>query len=165
MELGAFPAKGRGRGRGGKGDGGKNDRKCNYCNKPGHLWAECRNRLADEAAEAADGAKGKGRKGKKGKAAGATQRDVTCNYCRKKGHKEAQCRKKQEDQKPGGPLAATAQAAQSEPEPQPTVPIRALQLTEDEVQERFFTLEHGFLLPLPQAEAKVTQIRSRVGAD
>ena len=72
MELGAFPAKGRGRGRGGKGDGGKTDKKCNYCNKPGHLWAECRNRIADEAA--AGGAKGDGKKGKKGKAAGANPR-------------------------------------------------------------------------------------------
>ena len=123
------------------------------------MWAECRNRLADEAAEAAaDGTKGKSKKGngKRGRAAGANQRD-TCNYCQKKGHKEAQCRKKQEDQKQGGPLAATAQ--QSEPEPPPTVPIKALQLTEGEVHER---VQHGFLLPLAQADAKVSQIEAEL---
>ena len=37
-----------------------------------------------------------------------------------------------------------------------------LQLTEDEVQERVFALEHGFLLPLAQAEAKVTQIEAEL---
>ena len=123
------------------------------------MWAECRTRLADEAAEAAaDGIKGKGKKGKRGRAAGANPRD-TCNYCKRKGHKEAQCRKKQEDQKHGGPLAATAQATQSEPEPQPSVPIRALQLTEGEVHER---VQHGFLLPLAQADAKVSQIEAEL---
>ena len=134
-ELGAFPGKGMSKiGGGNTGDGSRSNKKCHYCNEAGHLWSECRSRIAAEAAEY--NAKGSG--GKTGfllrKAAGANSRvsaqaqDV-CNYCHKKGHKEAQCRKKQQDQKPGGPLAATAQATQSEPEPPPTVPIRALQLT------------------------------------
>ena len=156
MELGAFH-EGKG-----EGDGNKTDKKCNYCGsnghagsnghggsnggKAGHLWAECRTRIADEG-KAPAGPKGKG---KKGKAAGAGPRapakDV-CNYCGKTGHKEAQCSKKKRDKQPGG-LAATAQVA---PETEP-VPIKALQLSEGELHER---VPMGFLLPLAQAEAKV----------
>ena len=86
---------------GGKaGDDGKTEKKCNYCDKPGHLWAECRTRIAAEGA--AGGAKGKGKKGKRGRAAGASPRarakDV-CTYCNKTGHKEKDCLKKKKDQR------------------------------------------------------------------
>ena len=152
MELGAFPKGPKGKGKKGKTDDrNATDKKCNYCNKSGHLWKECRTRIADEAA--AGGPKGKG---KKGNAANARDK---CNYCGKTGHKEATCFKKQNDQKPGGPLAATARAAQSEPEPQPTVPIGALQLSEFELHG---PVPNGFLLPLAQAEAKVVQIEAEL---
>lgn len=119
------------------------------------MWKECRSRIADEAATG-------DYKGKKGKAAGANPRTLAkdpCTYCGRSGHKEATCFTKRKDQKAGGPLAATAQDAQSEPEPQPSMPVRALQLTEFQPKG---LLPSGFLLPLAQAEAKVVQIEAEL---
>ena len=61
--------------------------------------------------------------------------------------------------KPGGQLAATAQDAQSEPEPQQSVRARGLQLTEFQLKG---PVPSGFLLPLAQAEAKVAQIEGEL---
>ena len=80
-------------------DGKVTDKKCNYCHKSGHMWKECRNRIADEAATG-------DYKGKKGKAAGANPRTLAkdaCTYCGRTGHKEANCFTKRRDRKPGEP--------------------------------------------------------------
>ena len=98
-------------------DGKVTDKKCNYCHKSGHMWKECRSRIADEAATG-------DYKGKKGKAAGANPRTLAkdvCTYCGRSGHKEANCFTKRRDQRPGRTSAVTAQAAQSEPEGTPAV--------------------------------------------
>ena len=137
MELGAFPkGKHPGKKGGGKGkDGGKSEKMCHYCNKPGHFKADCRKRVADEGAASRGGQP----------PAGAKTDGKTCNFCKKSGHVEAECKKKKRDQKQKKKLAATAEAEEE------VKPIGALQMTEMQMRER---VPHGFLLPLALAEAK-----------
>jgi hypothetical protein len=91
MELSAF-TKGGPKG-GGRGGGDKSKMKCNHCGKLGHLWKDCRSRLAESGGGGGNKPKGKG-KGAKAKAKGGGGFTGKCFKCGKVGHRSADCKKK-----------------------------------------------------------------------
>ena len=96
MDVGALDAVGKG-GAKGSGGGGRGavvrEMKCFYCNKKGHMKAECRKLVADKKAGTVQGTGG-GKGGGGGQPGKSSEYKFqgTCNKCGKKGHKQAQCK-------------------------------------------------------------------------